>query len=426
MPRSLNSPSARRRQFLLPMLLYDSVLRMWHTIRHKLWRGLPWDGQGLFTSTTGALTGLRSWAAKRFWQRTPLWSRPLLIPVSRLGWAAASVVHVWAYARSQDLPRQLLPQLLMDCMRSGARPNEALIWRQFFIPSGLHPLPGRAAGRVLSQLGSPAEHALLRDKKAAAERLARAGLPVPPLVMVIPRGQAVDLADPVWSLPGHLFIKPRRGSASRRTIALDVLAAGFYRINDASMIPAESLRNRLSNMSLREMDDLLVQTRLFAAPELADLVSSGTAPVLRLTTARNPGEAPFLHGALLSIDVPGEAPRHFIRGQVRVPINVVTGSMASGIWFLHPGVRYDHLPWNQAQLIDRSLSGLHKSVEIVLQAMALFPCLPLVNWDLILTPAGPVILEGNTGGDWILTNLSSLQQIETVDLAPLLRRWAGL
>jgi hypothetical protein len=169
-----------------------------------------------------------------------------------------------------------------------------------------------------------------------------------------------------------------------------------------------------------------VQTRLFAAPELADLATGDTAPVLRLTTAREPGAGPFLHSALLSINVPGEWPRHFIRGQIRVPIEHATGVMKPGIWFLHPGTRYRSLPWNEAPLAARSLPGFDRAVRVVLDAMALFRGLPLVNWDVIVTSMGPVILEGNTSGDWILTNLSMVDGMNTAPLAPLLARWECL
>jgi hypothetical protein len=67
---------------------------------------------------------------------------------------------------------------------------------------------------------------------------------------------------------------------------------------------------------------------------------------------------------------------------------------------------------------------LSDAIEMVVRAMALFPQLPLVNWDLIVTETGPVILEGNTCGDWILTNLSCALGWDRVPLEPLLCRWA--
>jgi hypothetical protein len=360
---------------------------------------------------------LRRLAARNFWRRTPWWSRPLLIPIARLAWAGACVSATWSHIRRLEL------RLFVDCLRGGARPSEALIWSRFFPPPHPHPLPGRAGGRLLLQLGSPLEHSLLADKQAAAELLAKAGLPVPCILEVIPRGRTMDPASLVWSQPGHLFVKLRHGWGSRGMMAVDVLFPNVYRIDGGPIIGTDSLRAALAAKSLHESDDLLVQTRLFAAPELADLAASRVAPVLRLTTARNPGEAAFLHSALLSTEVPGERARGFIRGQMRAPVNVATGCIGPGIWFLHPGERYSRLPWNQAPLADRPMPGLRCGVEMVLRAMALFPGLPLVNWDLIVTHSGPVILEGNTCGDWMLTNLSTVHGLQTVPLVPLLRRW---
>jgi hypothetical protein len=394
---------------------------MWRATLLRLWRSLPYDGQGLFPPADAPLRDLRRRAASNFWKRTPWWSRPLLIPMARLGWVGACIGHVWRYAP----PPRKAPRLFVDCLRSGARPNEALIWRQFFPPPSPHPLPGRAAGRLLSQLGSAAEHRLLADKQAAAELLAKAGLPVPPLLEIIPRGTTIDPAGQVWSQPAHLFVKPRHGWGSRGAMAVEVLLPNVYRIDGGPPVSDDLLRAALAATSLGQRDDLLVQARLFAAPELADLATSGVAPVLRLTTARNPGEAPFLHSALLSTEVPGERARHFIRGQIRSPVNLATGRIGHGIWFLQPGERYSRLPWNQAPLADRPMPGLDCAVEMALRAMALFPGLPLVNWDLIVTHSGPVILEGNTGGDWTLTNLSTLQGLDTIPLVPLLRRWSA-
>jgi hypothetical protein len=158
-------------------------------------------------------------------------------------------------------------------------------------------------------------------------------------------------------------------------------------------------------------------------------MTSARAPVLRITTARYPGAArcqspaPFLHSAFMEICVPGENPRHFIRGHIRAPIHVETGVIMQGIWFLNPDERYDFLPWNRAPLAGRAIPFWPGIAGAALQAMELVPHLALVNWDMILTGTGPVFLDGNTCGDWILTNLSQVAGIPAEPLAPLLRKW---
>ncbi len=287
--------------------------RLWQS---RLWQSLPYDGQGLFPSPTGVFADLRQSAAAVFWRRVPWWSRPLLIPLARLGWVVACAGHVWSYPPGRTL------RLFLDCLQSGARPNEAWIWRQVFLLPGVHPLPGRAAGRLLATLGAAAEHSLLSDKLATGEMLRLAGLAVPTLLGVIRPGTGLAADVPAWTYPGQLFIKPRNGSGGR----------GARVIQDAASLPADVSR------------DTLVQPLL-------------SGPVLRLTTARNPGEAPFLHSAFLAFDVPGENPRNFIRGQIRVPVHPRTALMGAGIWFLHPGKKYQALPWNQAPLAGGGRTG---------------------------------------------------------------------
>jgi hypothetical protein len=377
----------------------------------KLWASLPYDGQGFAPGVADpALAHLRVWAALRFWKATPRWYRPLLICMARLAWGVACASHVRAYVRLQTLQSQTVRMLLADCLRSGARPNEALIWRRFFnLPgqqSGPHPLPGRALGVLLSRLGSAKEHRLVADKQAMAELLAVAGLPTPQLVEIVPAGHEINATSGHWSRPDLLFVKPRHGSAAR-----------------GAMSGTDFLRRKPATAG---SDDLLVQARLQPARELADLAACGAAPVLRITTAREPEGTAFVHSALLSISVPGESPRNFLTGHVWVPIDPATGFMGPGIRFSQADRRYLHLPWSQAPVADRAMPRLRDAIEMVLRATALYPGLPLMNWDVIVTEAGPVILEGNTCGDWILTNLSQVQRLETVALGPLLSRWAAI
>src|ERR1700749_115787 len=175
---------------------------MWRASLNKLWWRLPLDGQGLFSPGDPALKTLRAWSAARFWKRAAWWTRPLLIPAARLAWVVACVSQVCSFAKARTLQSRTARELLVDCLRSGARPNEALIWSQFFSlpgqPSGPHPLPERAASVLLSRVGSARERNLLADKQATAELLASAGLATPRLFEIVPGGQEVNEAGIHW------------------------------------------------------------------------------------------------------------------------------------------------------------------------------------------------------------------------------------
>jgi hypothetical protein len=365
-------------------------------------RVLPLDGQGFSAPPDNALAELRSWAARKFWRRVPPWSRPALVPLSRIGWAVAAVWLVGRFGWSREL--------LADCIRSGARPREAWIWRRFFPDHGVHPLGGSALEKLLLQVGDAAQHQLLSDKRTTCEMLRRAGLPVP---------QEFDAADKdTWVVPRALFVKPRFGYGARGTMAVDVIDSRTWLIDGRQIISDGVLKQRIARAGV----DPIIQERLKAADELADLTTSGSPPVLRITVAREPRGAPFFHSALISIEVPGERKRDFIRGEIRAAVDR-GGRMSEGLWFGEPGKRYPVLPWNSAPIGGRPVPEFDCAVEAVLSAMRLFPGLPLVNWDLIVTPQGPVILEGNSCGDWILTNFSTAAGIESISLAGLLRRW---
>lgn len=372
--------------------------------RHKLVSRLPYDGQGLRRPDDARLADLREWAARLYRQGIPPWLRPLM-PLSRLAFGLVTVQRTRAFARRAGLDGRESRRLVMDCLASGAQPVEAFAWRACF--SSRHPLPVRAAGLLLWNLGDPAAHRLLLDKQATGAMLHRAGLATPAILAVVERGGAPDPSLPLWTRPGVLFIKPRRGAGARGSYTATIGDKGL----------GAALARHIA--FLASDDDLVVQDRIAAAPELAELAINRRPPVLRIATARAVGGKPFVHSASLSIQVPRENPRDFLRGQLRAPIDLASGQLGAGLSLRESGRRFECLPWNDAALAGRRLEAWPAAAAMVLRAMELVPNLPLVAWDVIPGPEGPVILEGNTGGDWILTCLGA----GDTDLVGLLEEW---
>lgn len=380
----------------------------------RLWRSLPWDGQGLGSATDPELSRLSRWASREWRrERAPVLHGAVWL-ASRLLWPFAAFGRVMHFSRRVEGVAPV--SLYLDCVGTGATPIEAHVWRALHATP--HPLPARAAALLLSRLGAPEAHRLLADKLGAATALSGAGVRFPELVDMFERGRPVACPLPT-ALHRPLFWKPRHGHANRDVFAL-VPQGGAWLI-DGRVISESDLHARLERVV--SQDDLLIQERFVAAPDLADLAVADRAPVLRLVTARLPGAEPFLHSALLTIGVPDRNPAHFLEGAVHVPVDRATGRMLRGLSLSRPSERLERLPWNASVLTRRPLPDFERAVDAALTAMRALPPLPLVHWDVILTGGGPVFLEGNSSGNWIIASLPALEGQTAGDLAGLLAHW---
>jgi len=267
-------------------------------------------------------------------------------------------------------------------------------------------------------LGDPSAHRLLTDKLAAAIHLAEAGIAFPAVLTIYRQGEPV--APPaLGSSEAGLFLKPRHGHGGRGCFALT--GTGGQWLMDGRPVRESDLMRRLLRLS--RADDLLVQQRLVATPDLSDLSADGRAPVLRLVTARRPGEEPFLHSATLTMAIPGHRSSNFLHGALHAPVDPATGRLSAGLCLAEPGERVETLSWNGAPVAGRRLDSFGEAVAMTLRATAALPPLPLVHWDMILTSTGPVMLEGNSSGNWIMANLPGVYGLAACALPPLLACW---
>lgn len=341
--------------------------------------------------------------------------RPFAIFAARILWCFKGAGRVRQFVRYFGMGGGEAVRMLADACIAGLQPSESYVWRHI-LGAPRRPLAISGMGKALVALGDVEHRRLLTDKLAAADALTAAGVPMPRLLALLHRGEVAN------TLPDHVskaFLKPRHGCRTHNTFAVDRLDEGLYRVEGqtggADFLAAQ-LRPALAE------DDLLVQERIEAAPELADLVTLGRAPVLRMFTAREPDGAAFLHSALMWTAVPGETDRSFLHGYLRMPVALATGSLRPGYWFGTPGVRLDESPWHRAPITGRVLPGFAEARRIAVAAAEVTDRLPFVAWDVILSTRGPVLLEGNSEGAWVLTYLAADE--DAVPLIPLLNRWA--
>jgi hypothetical protein len=374
---------------------------------------MPLDGFGWQRSADRQ--ALARAAARPLRRRLPAPVAGLGLAGARAGWLPLALLEAWSYS-GQPGHRTPLAPLFLDCLMAGAQPGEAWQWRALY--GDRIELGKRAASLLLSVLGAPAGHALLTDKVAAAEVLRAAGAPAPETLVIIGPQSAEAELEPVRRARVALAIKPRSGYGARGLIFAEPLGEDRWRVNGAEE-GWEALSGRLRGAG----EPLVAQPRLRGAAALEGFLDAERPPILRVTTARRPGAPPFLHGALLSIPIPGNAATRVATKDLRAPVDLATGRLGAAVLLAEPGARLASIPWNGARIEGRGLEGFAAAAAATLTAAAAVPPLPVISWDVVLTEAGPVILEGNSMANWLLANFSRLCGGGAGSLLPLLAEW---
>jgi hypothetical protein len=384
----------------------------------RFWGALPIDGRGLLAPADPDARRLIAFATRHRLRAVPRVVRPLILAASRLLWCIKAASMVRAAARKFGFrARESLRQYADACL-FGLHPRDSYAWRRTLAER--RPLSTRAFWQIQSALGNPDQPTVLADKLATEAALQKCAVATPRLLAVIPAGAAAP------ALPadgGEMFVKPRSGRRSQNAFSVLRLAPDAYWIDGARRDEAYAvarLRNAAAN------DALLVQQRLVGVPELADLgTKDGAPPVLRLMTACEPRGEPFLHSGSFSIVVPGEKRGHPLRDTLRVPVSIASGSLLAGYWLGTPRKRFARSPWHDdAPIAGRALPGFAAAAHAVETAARAFPGLPLIGWDVILTPDGPVVLEGNSGSDYLIVRWMGEGAPDAVPLMQLFARWA--
>jgi hypothetical protein len=257
-------------------------------------------------------------------------------------------------------------------------------------------------GLLWTVLGSHVDRALARDKLALSARIAALGAKVPALLFEIPQGCCVDLAALPWGRASILFIKPRCGAQAIGASSIQRLTHSLYRVNGSQVAHCDVLAAHLTRLAMD--DSLLVETFQRPAPSTLDL-SRETPIELRLTTARRPGGESFVLACLMKVQPPGSHACTTLSGALAVPVDPQTGVMHSGVHFHQPAQQYEAVPWNGAVIRGRVVPEYQQAVDMVITASQSLPGLPVIGWDVLITDAGPVILEANTTLSWWMIHI---------------------
>lgn len=235
--------------------------------------------------------------------------------------------------------------------------------------------------------------ALVQDKSGLAKLLSGHNIPMAPVMELIPRSTPFDPASQLLAYP-RLFCKPRHGSASRDNFVIEQQSSGEPPAIYAVINGMKSLATDFDKLhKAMEQDDFLVQPKLTNHPELAPLSATEDAITVRIITELDSSGASCYSATL---EIPGKTDCAGYYHTI-LPIDQTTGAL---------------LPFPAGQLPARARAG-HNAIlahfghstlphwhELRASALAAHQFLPglfAIAWDYVITPDGPVMLEGNSG-----------------------------
>jgi hypothetical protein len=247
-------------------------------------------------------------------------------------------------------------------------------------------------------LGDPSGSEILGDKVAFAERCRERALTTPTLYLALRKGEVIHHDWKREGLPASdLIVKQRVGRGGHLMTRWEYLGQDLYVDNNGNQLDSNKLLQQLKVES-REVN-MIVVARIVNHPEILAFAGPGgkILTTCRLVTAFNEmGEAEVLT-ATFKIAVKQTVADNVHFGGLASPVNIQTGALGPGISTAPLGEHVDVHPVSGMRITGTKLPLWKETVDLVRRAHAEFPESIFIGWDVGISEAGPVLVEGNTG-----------------------------
>ncbi len=358
-------------------------------LQRAIREGPPWPPAGL--AHGGRAACIRRAAHRAMVGRYPRAAWWTVASLKAAGWPAWTLIGAVRFGRRLSAGARGVLGIWRTAIRQGVPPLEQYAYRL---------APGASAdvhrwmyhGEIMHLnrgLAAPGVVRLCSDKARLAEHLSARGLPVPRTLALVQPGGAARV-DRSW---GPIVVKPNDGFAAA---GLEIWAPaeqgpGWRRRNGApESLDDEGLGARISKLAARH-GRMLVQPLVAPHPRLAP-DGATVPPVLRIVSGQWPcGRVEIAYAFVWDqIDEVG----------VARPPGLGVVDPEGGTLFVSPAQSGPVFPWAAPSPLVAALDGplpdWPAAVAAVTRAHAALPGrVPMLSWDVLLSPSGPVLIEAN-------------------------------
>jgi len=245
---------------------------------------------------------------------------------------------------------------------------------------------------INSKLG-PEEVRDLRDKRRFAARAAKAGLPVIPILAAFDRGATVHACSSGELPRSDLFSKNADLGGGQGARAWEWRPDGSYRAEDGSHLGVAELYQSLRTQSLQY--PVILQPRITNHRALLPIAGNGLS-TLRIVTVRDLlGRISVPPLACLRMAAGRLVADNYSGGGLIAGVSLEEGRLGSAVSKSRPDGLDVH-PDSGASIRGFGVPQWAEAKRLAIAAHEEFKSLPSIGWDIAITAAGPVLVEGNS------------------------------
>jgi hypothetical protein len=139
----------------------------------------------------------------------------------------------------------------------------------------------------------------------------------------------------------------------------------------------------------------IVEKRMHPHPDIGRLCGP-TLSCMRMQTLIESDGCPRLIASMIKIPSEARSVDNLHFGGVAVWVDPDTGVLGRGRVMSQKEAKWlTSLPWNGAEFSGMQLPFWEEAKSVALRAAAAFPWSRCIGWDVAITPAGPLLVEGN-------------------------------
>lgn len=216
-----------------------------------------------------------------------------------------------------------------------------------------------------------------------------------------------------------LFGKPYFGSLSEGSVRIEARDGDTLWLGNGKTC---GLASFASEVTTRYKGGFLLQSALDPHVEMARIAGRAIGCVRVLTA--NDGSGPVPVYAVWKLPAPTAMSDNFWQaGSLLADLDLESGTVKSCLRGIGPDAeQLTQHPVSRAQLVGKALPCWRKTLDIAIDAHAVFPEFGVCGFDIAVTDSGPKVLECNDNPAHMLYQLAAHRGLQNPDFAPIWER----